>query len=92
MAVGLPYNGRAMTGDLPTRIGDVLIICTAKSFHVYAVGRVSVDGQESFHGEHDVQYIVDRGAAVAVAKAIQSTGHRTFLLDLDKGEWREISQ
>ena len=81
-----------MTGDLPTRRGDVLIICTAQSFHVYAVGRVSADGQQSFHQKHDVQYIVDRGEAVAAAKALGTTGHRTFLLDLDKGEWREISQ
>ena len=87
-----PYNGRAMTGAIPTRIGDVLIICTAKSFHVYAVGRVSVDGQQSFHGEHDVQYIVDRGEAVVAAKSLMVTGRRTFLLDLDAGEWREISQ
>ena len=51
-----------------------------------------MDGQQSFHGEHDLQYIVDRGEAVAAAKALQMTGRRTFLLDLDTGEWREISQ
>ena len=81
-----------MTGDLPTRKGDVLILCTANSLSVYVVGRVSMDGQQSFRHEHEVQYLPDRGSAVDAAKALQMTGRRTFLLNMDTRGWREIAQ
>ena len=87
-----PYNGLAMTGKLPTMKGDVLILCTSQSFHVYAVGRVTKDGQQGFHRAHNVQYFTNRVAAIAAAKALQVMGHRTFSLNIDTKDWRENSQ
>jgi hypothetical protein len=81
-----------MTGDLPTRSGDALIICTDQSFRIYAVGRVSSDGQQSFQGEQNVRYVSTYDGAVEVAKTLKVIGRRTFLLDLDSGKRRALSQ
>jgi type IV secretory pathway ATPase VirB11/archaellum biosynthesis ATPase len=74
---------------MPQR-GDVLILGTAKSFEVYAVGRVVRDGQQDFPGEAGVTYSCVRVTAEAVAKAIVAPGHRIHFRDLDTGEWSEI--
>jgi hypothetical protein len=41
-----------------TRVGDVLILLTAKSYTVFAVGSVLKDGQCGFEGQPNVQYMM----------------------------------
>jgi hypothetical protein len=76
---------------IPTQVGDVLILWTAKSFTIHAVGQVSRDGQQDFHAQMNVKYMSDRAAAVAEAKALVVPGRRIFLWNLDTREWSEIS-
>jgi len=83
--------GEHMTKRVPSQPGDVLILLTEHSFTIYAVGRVSKEGQEDFHSEENVKYETDRDAAVAAAKALAAPGRRTFLRNLDTGHWSEIS-
>jgi hypothetical protein len=70
--------------------GDVLILGTAKSFEVYAVGRVMRDGQQDLWRETGVKYSRVRATAEAAAKAIVEPGCRIYYRDLDTGEWSEI--
>ncbi len=79
--------------QIPTQVGDVLILRTdqsRKSF-IYGVGRVSNDGQQDFHGGANVKYVRDRAAAVAEAKALVQPRRRIFLWNLDTGKWSEVS-
>jgi len=80
-----------MARPVPTHCGDVLILLTARSFTVYVVGRVSVDGQQDFHGEANVKYVDDRTTALAEATALVVPGRRIFLLNIDSGDWSEIA-
>lgn len=75
---------------IPTRIGDALILQTESSFTIYAVGRVSIDGQQDFHAE-SVKHVADRAAAIAEAKAVVAPGRRIFLRNIDVGDWSEIT-
>src|SRR5688572_30210382 len=70
--------------------GDVLILGTTKSFSVYAIGRVSRDGQLDFHGEAPLKHTSIRDTAVAEAKALLALGRRIYFRNLDTGEWSEI--
>jgi hypothetical protein len=70
--------------------GDVLILGTAKSFPVYAVGCVARDGQQDLEGVAGVKYSRVRLTAEAVAKIIVAPGRRIYFRDLDTGEWSEI--
>jgi hypothetical protein len=63
--------------------GDVLILWTDQLFAIYGVGLVSVDGQQGLHPGVNVQYVRDREAAVAIAKAIVQPGRRIFLRNID---------
>jgi hypothetical protein len=83
--------GEHMTKRVPSQPGDVLILLTEHSFTIYAVGRVSKEGQEDFHSEENVKYETDRDAAVAAAKALAAPGRRILLRNLDTGHWSEIS-
>jgi hypothetical protein len=83
--------GEHMTKRVPSQPGDVLILLTEHSFTIYAVGRVSKEGQQDFHSEEDVKYETDRDTAVAAAKALGAPGRRIFLRNLDAGHWSEIS-
>ena len=76
---------------MPTQSGDVLILRTDHPSAIYGVGRVSKDGQQDFHGGVNVEYVSDRAAAVAKAKALVQSGRRMFLRNLDTGGWSEIS-
>jgi hypothetical protein len=80
-----------MAERIPTKVGDVLILRTEQTFSVHAVGRVSIDGQQEFRGQADVEYVTDRDAALAKARALLVRGRRIFLLDMDSGEWCEVS-
>lgn len=80
-----------MADQVQTQIGDVLILMTAKAFTVYVVGRVSIDGQEDFHAHTGMSYEGDRVAALAAAKALVVPNSRTFLRNIDTGEWSQVS-
>jgi hypothetical protein len=71
-------------------VGDVLILRTAKSYTVFAVGRVSKDGQRDFAGAPNVQHASRREEALTVAKALLVPGRRILAQDLDTGEWSEL--
>lgn len=80
-----------MAKYVPTQCGDVLILRTAQSFIVHAVGQVTNDGQQDFHAQVDVKYVSTRAAAVVAAKALVGPGRRIFFRNLDTGDWSEIS-
>jgi hypothetical protein len=80
-----------MAKRIPTSRGDVLIL-HSKTITTYAVGIVSKDGQQDFHGEANVKYLSNSAAALAEAKATVLSGRRIFVLDIDAdGAWSEIS-
>ena len=79
-----------MAKGIPTQVGDVLILQTTQSYTIYAVGRVSKDGQRGFGGGEDVKNTKDYGAAVVAAKALLVQGRRMFLLNIDADAWSEI--
>lgn len=72
-----------MDKRIPTQVGDVLILQTTQSYTIYAVGRVSKDGQQDFGSEQDVKYEKDYRAALGQAKALVVHGQRVFLRNLD---------
>jgi hypothetical protein len=86
-----------MTKPIPIHLGDVLILRTTQSYTIYAVGRVSKDGQQDFSTtanvkEPTVSYESDHAAAVVRAKALVESGGRLFMLNIDSAEWFEISR
>jgi hypothetical protein len=83
---------RTVAKPIPTRLGDVLILGTEGAFTVYVVALVSADGQQDFHGQTGAQYIGDRAAAVAAAKALAVSGGRIFFRNIDDDQWSEISR
>jgi hypothetical protein len=70
--------------------GDVLVLGTAKSVAVYAVGGVTRDGQQDLGDVAGVKYSRVRATAEAVAKVIVEPGRRIYFRDLDTDEWSEI--
>ena len=80
-----------MTKPIPIHLGDVLILRTTQSYTIYAVGRVSKDGQQDFSNEANVKYENDFATAMVQAKALVEPGRRIFMLNLDAGDWSEIS-
>jgi hypothetical protein len=80
-----------MAGPIPTQRDDILILHTKTAYTVYVVGKVTQDGQQDFHGQTDAQYLHDRLAAVAAAKTLVTPQRRIFLLDIDTGQWSEIT-
>jgi hypothetical protein len=81
----------SLAKHIPTHVGDVLILETDKSFTTHAVGQVSKDGQQDLHAQMNVKYGRDRAAAVAEAKALVAPGRRIFVLNIDTGDWFDIS-
>lgn len=86
-----------MTKPIPIHLGDVLILRTTQSYTIYAVGRVSEDGQQDFSTaaanvkEATVSYESNYAAAVERAKALVDSGGRIFMLNIDTADWSEIS-
>jgi hypothetical protein len=74
-----------------TEIGDVLILRTSQSYTVYAVGSVATVGQRDFSHSEPVSHVETYAEAVTAAKALVVLGGRIHLLDIDTGEWSEIS-
>ena len=84
-------EGRQVVKHLPTEIGDVLILRTSVSYTVYAVGRVTTAGQTDFSHGQPPHHVATYAEAVKAAKAIVAPRGRIYLLDIDTGEWSEIS-
>lgn len=80
-----------MSKQIPTQLGDALILRTEQAFTIHVVGRVVKDGQQDFLGQADLEYVIDRAAAIAAAKALVMPGRQVFFRDIDTGEWSEIS-
>jgi hypothetical protein len=88
----LVIASRRVVSRIPTELGDVLILRTADTaFSTHVVGRVSKDGQQDFEGETSLQYVRSRADALAKAKALVVPGRRIFFVNIDTGEWSEIS-
>ena len=81
-----------MSNRLQTQVGDVVILATSQSFTTHAVGQILKDGQQDFHNQANVKHVRDRDAAMDEATALVAPGRRIFYLDLDTGEWSEISR
>ena len=79
-------------GPIPTQLGDVLILHTAKAFTINVVGRVTVDGQQDFYGQTTAQYIDDQHNAKTFAKTLATPGCRVFFRNIDTDKWFEISE
>jgi hypothetical protein len=80
-----------MAKQIPTHVGDVLILRTTRSYSVHAVGRVSKDGQQDFRNEAHVKYETDYTAAVIQANTLVAPGRRVFFRNIDTGAWYEMS-
>jgi hypothetical protein len=85
-----PTKSEDMGKQIPTRLGDVLILRTNQSFTMHVVGEVSNDGQQDFQNQTNTRYVIDRAVAVAEAKALCVPGRRIFLRNIDTGDWSEI--
>ena len=77
-----------MTGEIPTKFGDVLIL-TRPSSSLHFVCPVAADGQQGITADHHT--ITARDEAVATAQSLVVPEGRVFLRDLDSGEWDQIS-
>lgn len=80
-----------MLPPMPTRVDDVLILSTAQSFTIYAVGQVSKDGQQGFDAAMSVKYVTTETAARAEAQALAKAKGRIFLRNIDTRKWADIS-
>jgi hypothetical protein len=76
---------------IETTVGDVLILSTDRVSHLYAVGPVTLDGQQTFQESRQPTYANDRTAASAIARTMVAPGRRIFILDFTDGEWSEVS-
>jgi len=74
---------------MPTRVGDVLILRTQRSFDVSRVALVTVDGQQDLKGkaDSDVHSFTDEEAAVTFARSIQARGMAIYVRHLDTNAW-----
>jgi len=75
---------------IETAVGDVLILSTDRASHLYAVGRVTVDGQQTFVESSHPIYVSDRVTAAAIAKAMVTPDRRIFIRDFTDSEWSEV--
>jgi hypothetical protein len=76
-----------MAAPIPTKRGDVLILCTDQTFEIYAVGLVLTDGQQDFQSQDDVAHVTSHEAAVLKARSLALPGGRVFLRNIDTGIW-----
>ena len=80
-----------MDQQMATRIGDVLILSTAHSFTLHIAGRITTDEQQDFHMQTGVEHVVERAAAIAMARRMVAPEGRVFLRNIDSNEWSLIS-
>jgi hypothetical protein len=79
-----------MAKPIPTKIDDVLVLCTKQSFTLHVVGKVLRDGQQDFCKPGEVSYIGDRDEAMVLARSLVARGRRIFIVDIDTHQWSEI--
>ena len=77
-----------MTGEVPTRFGDVLIL-TKEEMPLHVVFFIYKDAQQV--GTAHYEEASGRDAAVEKAGALVSPEGRIFLKDQDSGQWDQIS-
>ena len=76
-----------MLRRMPTRCGDVLILLTTENFASYSVATVSIDGQQDFGRGLNIMHLAGFSAAVKEAKDLVLPGCRTYLVNIDTGDW-----
>ena len=79
-----------MTGPIPTRLGDVLIVGTGNTRGLQMVGLIMRDEQQGLLGQAIVQCVTDHGAAVDAALDMVIPGQKIYFMNLDRGEWCEV--
>ena len=77
-----------MIGEIPTRLGDVLILATERAGSIYQVCPVSSDGQQGCTADRHT--VSGRPEAVAKARSLLVPEGRIFLKDQDSCEWGKI--
>jgi hypothetical protein len=82
---------RNLSPSQATEIGDALILCSRTSFVVYAVGAVSVPGQEDFSQASNPIWAKTHDEATAIAKRRIGPGGKVYLLDTGTREWSVLS-
>ena len=77
-----------MIGEIPTRLGDVLVLTTEGAGSIHQVCPVSADGQQGCVADRHT--VSGRPAAVAKARSLVVPGGCIFLKDQDSGDWAKI--
>jgi hypothetical protein len=75
---------------IPTKRGDVLILCTRWTFSTCAVGLVVADGQQDFTSQPNVHHLKGQDDAIAAASRLLGPGGRVFILDIDTRTWSVV--
>ncbi|MEO8071115.1 MAG: hypothetical protein ABI652_06910 [Acidobacteriota bacterium] len=76
---------------MPTRRGDVLIICTDATFTAYIIGVVAHDGQRDFYAHPSTHHAKTRDGAVALARTLLVPEGLVYLRDFDSDKWSKVS-
>jgi hypothetical protein len=76
-----------MPDQIPTQIGDVLIL-HKRSIPTHAVGAIFEDGQQILKA--NISYEPDRPAAEAAARSLVMPGRRIYIKNTDTGHWAEL--
>jgi hypothetical protein len=76
---------------IPTEVGDVLILRTEQTFSIHAIEVVTKAGQQDCRGQVHVTYVRNDEEALTEARAMCVPGRRIFILDIDSGDWSQIS-
>jgi hypothetical protein len=76
-----------MPDQIPTQIGDVLIL-HKRSIPRHAVGAISEDGQQNLKANMSDE--PDRTAAEAAARRLVMPGRRIYIKNTDTGHWAEL--
>lgn len=80
-----------MTGPIPTKPNDVLILHTLKAATRHAVGPVTQQAEQDLQHAPHVDYVSDRSAAEARARELAArSGGRIFVVNTDTEEWEQL--
>ena len=63
--------------------------CARSSIHAIEV--VTKTGQQDFRGQVQVKYVRNDEEALTEARGMCIPGRRIFILDIDSGDWSQIS-
>ncbi len=77
-------------GQMPTRLGDVIILTKAPAVSTHVVCPVKTDGQQGCTVDRHTA-VSGRPAAMARARSLVVPDGRIFLKDQDSGEWGQLS-